>query len=66
MAIEIEFKRPWYSPSGAGHKLGVSRQTIYRALESGKLVAIRTLGGQHRIQRDELVRFYLEIKAPKK
>lgn len=41
---------------------GVSRRTIFKWLEAGKVEAVRTVGGQRRIYADSL--FHAERKAP--
>lgn len=51
-----------YSKIGAARKLGVSRMTVFRLVESGKLKTIETINGRQRITENELMRFIGEGK----
>ncbi len=51
-----------YSKVGAARKLGVSRMTVFRLVESGKLSTIETINGRQRITENELMRFIGEGK----
>ncbi len=51
-----------FSKVGAARKLGVSRMTVFRLVESGKLSTIETINGRQRITENELMRFIGEGK----
>lgn len=49
----------WLLPSEAGMLLGVDGRTVLRWVKDGRLPAIRTPGGQHRLKRSD-INAYLE------
>lgn len=51
-----------YSKIGAARKLGISRMTVFRLVEGGKLATIETINGRQRITENELMRFIGEGK----
>jgi excisionase family DNA binding protein len=51
-----------FSKVGAARKLGISRMTVFRLVESGKLSTIETNNGRQRITENELMRFIGEGK----
>lgn len=44
----------------ASERMGISYMTLYRAVESGKVQAIKTPGGRRRIPESEVVRYWQE------
>ncbi len=44
----------------AALRIGISRATLYRAIESGKVKAIKTPGGVRRIPESEVARYWQE------
>ena len=44
----------------AAERMGISYMTLYRAVESGKVQAIKTPGGRRRIPESEVVRYWQE------
>ncbi len=58
-------RRPvWHTPGDCAVILGVTPKTIRRAVEQGRLPAVRTPGGHYRIRREDLER-YRDGKARK-
>lgn len=46
----------WMTPEEASRVLGVTRQTLTRWARTGRITAMRTLGGHHRYSRAEIDR----------
>ncbi len=52
-------KKVWYSPADIGRMMRppVSKRTIIREIERGRITAVQTPGGQYRIDRTEYLRY---------
>lgn len=45
----LKLKKTYYTPAEVGRRVGVSRQTVVKWIEQGRLEAELTPGGHHRI-----------------
>jgi excisionase family DNA binding protein len=54
----------YVTPAEAAQRLGVTRDTIRRYVDAGKLDGIKTPGGQRRIDRQSLERALNTPKGP--
>jgi excisionase family DNA binding protein len=60
--MESENKGEWYTTGEAAKVLGVSFRTVKRWIYSGRISAVRTIGGHYRISREEIERLQFTVK----
>jgi len=58
-----ELEEEFYTVGELGEMLKVSRKTIYRLVESGRLLPHR-IGGQLRFRRDDIEAYFDEASPP--
>jgi len=55
-------EKEWYTTGEAAKVLGVSFRTVKRWIYSGKILAVKTVGGHYRIHKDEIERLRSQVE----